>query len=268
MLRRHQIFEFCDQAWLPPIIREGYHDCLSFIYRVFQPNYRLIRPLADWAMHTGATEILDLASGGGEQISVLTKAATQQNVALPKFVMSDLFPEIDEWKLKQATRGAGKIGFIPQPMSALNIQSDIRHWTIFAAFHHFSPSDARKFLHEFVQKGDGLCIVEFPRRRWTDLIAISFLIAVLGLPSHWLVPFMARRFSWAKVLFATIIPVQPVIFSFDGIVSTLRQYTKDEIIAMLPPGASSQFEVGYREVWWRFMPLKATMLTLTRKKTG
>ncbi|HVX56724.1 MAG TPA: hypothetical protein VHA37_03250, partial [Candidatus Saccharimonadales bacterium] len=88
---------------------------------------------------------------------------------------------------------------------------------------------------------------------------------VIGLPVHLIVPFFARRFAWRKLLFTTLVPIVPFFVAFDGIVSALRTYTKDEILAMLPAGWEDEFIAEYHEVWWRFCPLKATMFSLHRK---
>lgn len=61
---RVQAFEFCDQAWLPAPIREGFMDCLNLIHRLWQP-YRYIAPVVSaWAQRLGVDEALDLGSGG------------------------------------------------------------------------------------------------------------------------------------------------------------------------------------------------------------
>ena len=38
-MKRFQLFEFCDQAWLPSIVHEAFHDCLGFIQRIYRPFY-------------------------------------------------------------------------------------------------------------------------------------------------------------------------------------------------------------------------------------
>jgi len=88
---------------------------------------------------------------------------------------------------------------------------------------------------------------------------------ICGFPLLLLVPFFARKFRLRKMLFTTIIPVIPLMAIFDGIVSILRSYTKEEILALMPPDSRDAFHVDYKEVMWRFAPLKATMFMLKRK---
>jgi hypothetical protein len=261
-LKRRQLFEFCDQPWLPELLREAELDCLNFIHHVFQPYYRLTGPIADWLAKSGTHKLLDLGSGGAEQIAMLIKQAKSQGVHATHFVLSDLYPNVNTWQELQRQYGEDNISYMEQPLSAMNMQGvSLRHWSIFSAFHHFAPEDVQKLLQQLIQNGDGLCIAEFTNRRWFDLAPM-----ILSLPVHLVVPFFAKEFKWSKLLFTTIIPIVPLIVAFDGIVSVLRSYKKEEIIALLPSDYSDQFDVQYTEVWWRFTPLKATMLTLSRKK--
>jgi len=269
MLRRIQLFEFCDQPWLRGSLREAFLDCLSFVHHVYQPYYHLAQPFAEWANQNRQNvrkdrvgeAILDLASGSGEQITMLLDASTKQGLHLPKFILSDLYPNLSAWHALQKSCGNDAVGYIEKPLSALDIPEGApRHWTIFTAFHHLSPAAARILLQGLVAKGDGLCIIENTRRQWFCCVAM-----VLGLPVHLIVPFFAKRFKWSKFLCTTVIPIIPLMVAFDGVVSALRSYTKEEIIAMLPPGSENIFTIEYREVWWRFSPLKATMFLLVRK---
>ncbi len=260
MVKRIQAFEFCDQAWLPSWLREAFHDCLSFVHLANRPYEHFSSHIADWAKKSGAEEVLDLASGGGDHITLLHKVALRKGVSLPRFVVSDLYPNRDDYEVLRAQLGDGVIGYIEKSVSALNVQSDIRHWSMFTAFHHFSPDAARQLLQEFVNKGDAFCIVELTRRTWSDMA-----LMLLGLPLHLLAPFFAKRFTWPKFLFTTIIPIVPLMVAFDGVVSALRSYTKDEIISMLPQGALEGFDIEFKEVWWGLSPLKATLFTLIRR---
>jgi ubiquinone/menaquinone biosynthesis C-methylase UbiE len=211
---------------------------------------------------SGTHKLLDLGSGGAEQIAMLIKHAKRQGLSTTQFVLSDLYPNVTTWQALQRQFGEDSFSYMEQPLSALDMRGvGLRHWSIFSAFHHFAPQDVEKILQQLIQNGDGLCITEFTKRRWFDLAPM-----ILALPVHLVVPFFAKKFKWSKLLFTTIIPIVPLMASFDGIVSVLRSYEKEEIIALIPSEHRDQFDVQYKEVWWRFSPLKATMLTLSRKK--
>jgi hypothetical protein len=88
MLKRKQLFEFCDQKWLQGSLREAYMDCLNFVHNTYQPYHYLMPSIVDWAANRSGDKILDLASGGAEQISILLKYAEKQGVSFPTFVIS------------------------------------------------------------------------------------------------------------------------------------------------------------------------------------
>jgi hypothetical protein len=259
--RRLQLFEFCDQAWLPAFIREAHLDCLNFIHTTYQPYFRLAGLIARWASQTGNAAVLDIGSGGAEQVARLIRCAIAQDVSLPRFVVSDLYPNIDAWRQVEGELGEQQLGHVEKPLSALNAQdSNLRNWSIFTAFHHLAPETARHFLANFAKHGNGLCIVELTKRRWLDIIPMIF-----ALPVHLIVPFFAKKFKLSKLLVTTVLPIVPVMVSFDGVISVLRTYKPDEIVNMFPADLRDSFEVEHQEVWWRFAPSKATLLTFTRK---
>jgi len=260
--RRLQLFEFCDQQWLQGWLREAFFDCLSFTHNYLQPYYHVVKPFAAWAHQNKASVIQDFGSGSGEQIAFVIKTGTKNNIQLPKFILSDLFPQLAAWRTMRSAMGSEVVDYVEPSLSALNPAGvTSRYWCIFTAFHHFPPQDAGNFLREFTHHADSLCIMELSRRVWPDIIAEFFL----GLPVYFFTPFFASRFKWQKLLFTTFIPVVSLMVWFDGFISILRSYTKEEIIEMLPEDCRDDFEVEYHEVPWRFIPAKATMLTITRK---
>src|SRR6185437_15606025 len=184
----------------------------------------------------------------------LIRYAIAQGAPFPRFFVSDLYPNIDAWRQIEDELGEKYIAHIERPLSALNAQnSDLKNWSIFTAFHHLAPGTARQFLANFAKYGDGLCIVELTKRRWLDIIPM-----ILGLPAHLIAPFFAKKFKLSKLLVTTVIPIVPIMVSFDGVISVLRTYKPDEIIDMFPIDLRSRFEVDHREVWWRYAPSKAT----------
>jgi len=262
-MKRFQLFEFGDQAWLSGWMREGYLDCLSFIHRFYQPYYGLLPTIRQWAEHEKASAILDIGSGSAEHIAVLLEAYKKSRLTPPHFILSDLYPDIHTYEKLEKKYGKEVITYIEHPLSALNIQgTDVRHWSIFTTFHHFSPTDAHQLLQQLSLKGDGLCILELTQRS----VFQAFLM-LSGLPVHLLVPFFSRTFGMKKMLFTTIIPIIPLMVAFDGVVSVLRSYTQDEIYNLMPPDSHQTFNFEYKEVRWRYMPLcKATAVFLTRKR--
>lgn len=65
----------------------------------------------------------------------------------------------------------------------------------------------------------------------------SLFLPILTFLPLMLAPLFARRFSCAKLLITTIVPVVPMLIVFDGMASALRMYRPEEILAMVPEPA-------------------------------
>lgn len=259
MIKRRHAFEFCDLPWIPALFREGFMDCLNNIHRLMEP-YRRIAPLIEtWSERLGATEILDIGSGGGAQVATLLKYLDARNGL--RFVLSDLYPQPEAYRALQARYGAERLGYLETPVPIAEIPPEHRVLTIFSAFHHLPPQAASALLAEVVEHRDGICIVEFTRRTPLDLLSMfpAFFINMLA-------PLTAERFRPAKLLWGTLIPVIPTMVCYDGFVSALRSYTARELMALLPPNAAEHFTIEYGEVRWGRLPLsKSSYFLLSRK---
>lgn len=260
MIKRRHAFEFCDLPWIPALFREGFMDCLNNIHRLMEP-YRHIAPvIRDWAKGLGANEILDIGSGGGAQVATLLKYLDHKDA--PRFVLSDLYPQPEAYRVLQARYGAERLGYLDGPVPIAELPPQHKVLTIFSAFHHLPPQAAAALLKEVVEHRDGLCIVEFTRRTPLDLLSMfpAFFINMLA-------PLTAERFKFGKLLWGTLIPVIPAMVCFDGFVSALRSYTAKELMELLPPEAGEQFTIRHGEVRWGRLPLsKSSYFMLSRKE--
>lgn len=258
MIPRLHGFEFCEKSWLPQVIREGFMDCLNQIHRLGQP-YRHIAPVVStWAERLSAGEILDLGSGGGGQVATVLEHMQRQGLKAPSFVLSDLYPDVSAWRALQKDLGPERVGFFDSPVAFSALPEQFRALTIFSAFHHLPPKAASSLLAEVVAHRDGICIVEFTRRTWLDLASMipAFFLNLLA-------PLTTPRFRLGKLLLS---PVTAAMVSFDGLVSALRSYSADEILAMLPPGTDGIFLVESGEIAWGRLPFsKSTYFLLSRR---
>jgi hypothetical protein len=260
MIKRCQAFEFCDLPWIPALFREGFMDCLNNIHRLMEP-YRHVAPvISKWANSLGASQILDVGSGGGAQVATILKYLDEKDA--PHFILSDLYPQPEAYRAIQEMVGSARLGYIDSPVAVANLPPGPRVFTIFSAFHHLPPQDAAALLAEVVNNRDGICIVEFTRRTALDLVSMfpAFFINMLA-------PLTAERFRLGKLLWGTLIPVIPAMVSYDGFMSALRSYTADEIMDMLPPETKQDFLIEHGEVNWGRLPLaKSTYILLSRRQ--
>jgi hypothetical protein len=112
--------------------------------------------------------------------------------------------------------------------------------TIFNAFHHLAPADARSVLHAAAAARQPLAIFEISERRARALIPIVLLTPLSVLL---VTPFM-RPFRWRRLLWTYLVPLVPFTCWWDGIVSQLRAYSVDELRALGDGSAPMRWEAG------------------------
>ncbi len=240
MITRRQLLEIHDQPWCPPAVRDGATDCLRLFAVVGRQFDGAVEPLAHALAATGDRYIVDLCAGSGGPWSGLYHrfAAAARP---PIVVLTDLFP--NQAAMASAhTRSGGRIQFVPDPVDATAVPADLPGLrTLFTAFHHFDPENARAILQDAVDAGQGIAIFEQTQR---SLFALIFMIVLA--PLAWLGVPLIRPFSWSRLFWTYVIPAIPLVLLFDGIVSCLRTYSADELKAMVGSldGAPYHWQIG------------------------
>jgi len=225
-LPRLQLFEFCDLSWFHGLPREMFQDYLRLVHVLVHPYHDLAPKFAAWAQRYGFSEFLDLCSGAGGHIVSMHETAVSRE--LPKFILSDLYPQLGKFALLRDRFGSEKIDFIEEAVPAVNVPSKekaIRARCLFTAFHHFKPVDAEKILNSALDECDALFIAEFFERKLQSLLVMPF-----GIIGSILLPFCGT-FSLRRVLLS---PIVALIGVHDGLVSVLRTYSLEEIFKMIP----------------------------------
>lgn len=230
--KRFELWEFGDQPWFRGWWRETYLDCLNIGLRSGGQFRRLHRVFAAWAAQCPGASVLDLGSGGGGPIRTMLRTAERNGFALPRILLSDLFPSIEHYRELERRFGSERLSYVAEPVSALAVdRRDLRLRCICSTFHHFRPDQAAALVRDAVEHADGLFIAE-PLQR--DLRHVILVLLAGPLP-YLLAPFTADRFGWRKLLLCTLLPIVPLLVMFDGLVSVLRTYAPEEIEAMIPP---------------------------------
>jgi hypothetical protein len=113
---------------------------------------------------------------------------------------------------------------------------------MFTAFQHFRPDAARSILAAAVPNRKGIFIAE-PGPRSTAALAMQ---AIVPLGVLLLTP-VIRPFRWSRLFWTYLVPVLPLAIMFDGVVSCLRMYSPDELLAMGREVAGDEYtwEAGF-----------------------
>lgn len=137
------------------------------------------------------------------------------------------------------------LSFVPQPVDATDPppsvvsssapgapdSADSKVFRLFAlSFHHFDDNAAARVLRSALDAADGFAIVELQERKLGSalLMLLDFpLLFVVTLPWFW--------WDIPRLLFTYALPVLPAVMAFDGVVSSLRTRTFDEVVDLLFP---------------------------------
>ena len=224
MKRRHLV-ELEDLSWWPRAFRDAATDYLVAAIRHGKVYNGLVPRLVTAVMRSGAERITDLCSGGGGPWPDLLPALRAAGVDVPVY-LTDKYPNTAALtRLAASTPG---MRFEAESVSATDVPSRLAGFrTVFTAFHHFRPADAQAILAAAVRDRQGILIAEAGSRSPASLAMQALVpLAVLLLTPA------IRPFRWSRLFWTYLVPVVPLAIAFDGVVSCLRVYTPEELLAM------------------------------------
>jgi hypothetical protein len=206
---RIHAFELNDQPWLPEVLRRGETEYLERALDLARPFTPLVPKLAALLEQHG-DRVIDLAAGsGGPWRSLRDEVAAARGGRAPEVIATDLYP--------RAGVRAVDARSVPADLSGVR--------TMFDAFHHLRPDDARAVLADAHARRAPILIAEATSRRAPVVIASFLLIPLLVLA---LTP-TVRPWSGWRLLLTYVLPVLPLIIWWDGVVSCLRTYRPEEL---------------------------------------
>ncbi|MFN7144876.1 MAG: class I SAM-dependent methyltransferase [Myxococcota bacterium] len=222
-MKRTHLVELEDLPWFPAILRDGGTAYLALAVRVSGHAKMLVPKLQEALAATGATEIVDLCSGGGGPVRIVAEELSARG--RPVTVrLTDYYPNVPALTALAAGSG-GRIVFEPRSIDAKAVPAELTGFrTIFNAFHHFRPEDARRILADAVASRRPIGVFEVVSREPLSLVAL--LTAPIGVM---LTMPLWRPFRWPWVLWTWLLPVMPLFVLWDGLVSWLRIYGEDEL---------------------------------------
>jgi hypothetical protein len=109
--------------------------------------------------------------------------------------------------------------------------------TLWNAFHHFRPAQAREILASAVRARRPIAVFEVLTRQPLLLASLFFspLVAMLTVP-FW------RPFRASSLFFSWVVPLIPFVILWDGIVSWLRVYSEPELRELVTPFAGEAYD--------------------------
>jgi hypothetical protein len=245
-LPRLQLFEFNDLPWMPAAVRDTVVESLSRTLAWGRILDGVVAPFEAFLSASGATEVLEIGSGGGGPARILSRAIARRGGTPPRFVLTDLHPRVEAWEGARDEQ-PGVIDFEPSPVDATRIPRGLaegRARSIINVLHHFPRELATAILEDAVRGSRGVFVAEGFERN--PLMFANF--AAAGLPALLMNPILSPRDRLAKAALTWLSPAALAISTWDGLVSTMRVWSEDELRAMVAPfGAGWRWEYGTYE---------------------
>lgn len=223
---RFHLFEWEDQNWLPRLFRDFITEHLAALSTRAFPT--VVPKLVEHIGSSGSEPVVDLCSGAGGPLPRLHESLSRELGKPVDIVLTDCFPNLRAFSLASA-RTAGSIRFHEAPVDARNCPPELRGpRTMFNAFHHFKPHDARKILENAQRSAVPIAIFEIQERSFFGIVVRPLIAPIASLL---LTPFVGRL-SIARAFFTYVLPIAPLLLSWDAAVSGIRAYTLAELKAM------------------------------------
>ena len=255
MARLH-LFEWEDQPWFPKVFRNFITDHLAFHGRlVYKPA---MQKLAEELEQTGQSEVVDLCSGGGGPLATLQPVLSKERGEPVTVVLTDLFPNLAAFQAIEA-HSKGEITYRADSVSAMDCPKDLEGFrTIFTALHHFRPEGAQKILGDAKIKRKPIAAFEASERSPLALLTIP---PTMFFGSFVLTPFIGRV-SLSRLFFTYVLPLAPLFFTWDAVVSCLRTYSPRELENLTRDLADDDYtwDIGQISTSLYLMPYKLTFV--------
>jgi hypothetical protein len=216
-------------------------DALQALWNSSNLYQPIISRLQRALVNAGTRNVVDLCSGGGGPWLGLARDHEWQERYTVTVCLTDLYPNRKAFERLQS-RSELTVKFDSRSIDAVRVPGDLNGFrTMFTAFHHFAPAEARQVLANAMDHRAGIAIFEMPQRTLKTMFAVCFTPLVVLCLTPWILPF-----RWPRLLWTYLLPVIPFVVCFDGWMSCLRSYSQQElseIVRNLPRG-NYEWEIG------------------------
>ena len=217
------LFEFMDHSRTPRVLRETLLDVLDYCNTDFRPYYREIaEEISQIATERGLTTLVELGAG----LAPLTRQLARLPDSRFTLIPCDLYPETDEWaRLAADHPDSIKPEYEPVDFTVRRDWGERSALILCATLHHIPQKIRRKTLLALHESADCVLIFEPIRKTPFSMFLVLFaLFPALLTPAFRL----TRPGNLRRIFFCWLIPIVPLMFVWDGLISCLRQWNHSE----------------------------------------
>lgn len=226
--------ELEDYNWFPAILRRWQLEFvgnLSVWTKLYHPLVAVINKMITY---NKIAALQDLCSGSGLPALYIHK---QLQTILP-LLLTDKYP--DENFINQPP-----VVYSKKNIDVLQMQTvAITLYTMFNAFHHFTTAQQKTILTKLVGNNSSFIIAEILEPGIITAVKIFFTGTLLQVFTS---PFV-HPFSFARLFFTYIIPVNLFTVTYDGIISVVRSKTEKQYRQLVESIAVSNFTITVHKV--------------------
>ncbi len=203
--------ELEDYDWFPAILRRHQTDFIGAMVEWTGIYAPLVPVLAHMRQNFGTTRITDLCTGSSNPMFYLLGQLKQPTEVLltDKFPFEPVRTAMGEHtiELERASYDVLEVSLAPNTIH-----------TIFNAFHHFDEEEQALILEKLQATRAPFLIVEILQPNALEFVRIA-LTTTFG---QWLAAPFVRPFSWLRLLFTYVLPINIVTVLTDGLVSVAK----------------------------------------------
>ncbi len=237
---RLQLFEFGDLSFPPKVYHEFLRSFMGLLYRKLKIHHLWIEPLNNFIKNDN-NMLHDPCAGSGE-VNLYIKNEMNKAKLEFKFILSDIMTDTVPLFAKTINNLKDEnIYYIEQSVNLLDFQNNENYSKVFInSFHHFTPSQVSKILEEHFKIKKDIIVLEYCQRS-----LMSFLSMIAGpLLSLILFPFIIKRkHFFSAFVFVYLLPIIPLMLLWDGIISSLRTYTKKDLQKLMKQLQISDYKI-------------------------
>jgi hypothetical protein len=227
-MQRQHALEFEDFDWFPSWLRTCMTNVIVIVARgigVVDALTNLVVPLAK---ERGIKRIVDMGSGaGGSFPEVVEKVRATEGCEGVELLLSDLYPNLDAMEKFNAEEKP-HVRYSREPVDATHLdQAPEGLKTMVNCFHHMKPDMAKTILKSAHDNRQPLLIFEMGENFQPTILSyliFPFFYPIVFVMVFFLTP-LVRPLTFRQIFFTYLVPIIPVFYAWDGLMSVPRIYT-------------------------------------------
>lgn len=239
---RIQSFEFGDLPKIPKFYHNFLRTLMSRLYELFKIHQLWIPHILAFCKENESTVIMDPCAGSGK-VNQLIESEIQKDVNI-QFILSDIMTDRAPMFADHINGLRNKrLQYISHSIDFLKSQNEYKQPKMFInSFHHFTNDQVIEILKASSQNSSNLLILEYCRKTF-----MSFISMILGpFIAMILFPIVVKKNDLIETfIFMYLIPIIPMMLLWDGVISSLRTYDKDDIENLLKRAGIDNYEITY-----------------------